>query len=213
MFAVSRNIVERYAELNGGDPAELAETPLFLFSALTFAPLCAPGAFVIAAKKSEISLFEKRLEIIQESMRPLLVAGGESRAESVFNGLRALPDSAEFAAIHDAARPFATKRLLLDCLADARIHGGSIAAKRVTDTIKRADDNGFVVETLKRATLWRMETPQVFKTRELRAAYEKALDHGVHPTDDAGAMELAGHRVHLLEHSAENRKITFKNDL
>ena len=186
---------------------------MFLFSLLTFAPLCRPDSFVIAAKPADIPLFEKHLLRLPEKQRPRLVPGGRSRAESVLNGLRALPESAEFAAVHDAARPLATRSLILNCLDAARAQGGAVAAKRMTDTVKRTDQDGFVLETLDRNSLWRVETPQIFKTRELREAYENALAKSIHPSDDSGAMELAGHHPFLVESRRDNIKITFQDDI
>ncbi|MCK5843528.1 MAG: 2-C-methyl-D-erythritol 4-phosphate cytidylyltransferase [Victivallales bacterium] len=213
LLVSSQNIAERYAASHGGVPADFAELPVFMFSVLSFIDFCAPGNFVIVVKASDIPAFEKQLTRFSVEMRPVIVSGGETRSESVLNGLRALPESASFAAIHDAARPLATQSLMLNCLAAARKHGGAVAAKRLTDTLKRTDREGFVLETLDRESVWRVETPQIFKTRELRDAYENALAKGARPTDDAGAMELAGHRPFLVEHQSDNSKITFATDI
>lgn len=213
LLVSSQNIAERYAASHGGEPADFAELPVFMFSVFSFIDFCVPGNFVIVAKSSDIPAFAKQLDRFPLESRPLLIPGGETRSESVLNGLRALPESATFAAIHDAARPLATQSLMLNCLAAARKHGSAVAAKRMTDTLKRADADGFVMETLDRETIWRVKTPQIFKTRELRKAYETALAQGFHPTDDAGAMELAGHRPFLVEHQSDNSKITFATDI
>ena len=209
----SRNIAERYAASHTGDPADFAELPIFMFSVLSFIDLCLPGNFVIVAKECDIPAFEKHLATLPLKMRPFIVPGGATRAESVLNGLRSLPNSAAFAAVHDAARPLTTKSLMLNCLIAARKYGGAITAKRITDTLKKVDADGFVLETLDRNTTWRVETPQIFKACELCAAYENALAKGIHPTDDAGAMELAGFRPFLLEHQNDNSKITFATDI
>ena len=196
LLVSSHNIAERYAVSHGGDSAEFAELPVFMFSVLSFIDFCAPGNLVIVVKASDITAFEKQLMRFPVEMRPMMVPGGETRSESVLNGLRVLPESAKFAAIHDAARPLATQSLMLNCLVAARKHGGAVAAKRLTDTLKRTDSEGFVLETL-----------------ELRDAYENALAKGARPTDDAGVMELAGHRPFLVEHQSDNSKITFANDI
>ncbi|NOY75706.1 MAG: 2-C-methyl-D-erythritol 4-phosphate cytidylyltransferase [Kiritimatiellaeota bacterium] len=213
LLVSSNSLAERRTELNASELAEFADLPLFMFSVLEFAGLTPSGAFVIAVKPDDIPVFEKHLDRLPVENRPRIVSGGATRAESVLNALRALPESAGFAAVHDAARPLGTRKLMLDCLAAARKHGGAVAAKRMTDTLKRTDDDGFVLETLDRSDIWSVETPQIFKTRELREACEQAIESGVNPTDDAGVMELAGHRPFLFEYRGDNPKITFADDL
>jgi 2-C-methyl-D-erythritol 4-phosphate cytidylyltransferase len=142
-----------------------------------------------------------------------IVEGGDTRMRSVFNGLKALPESAEFAAVHDAARPFATAKLLLGCFDAARKHGGAVVARRVVDTLKRADTDGFVLDTVDREGLWAVETPQIFPRTELLDAYDKAFAANIAATDDAGVMEASKAPVFLFEHKGDNRKITFPEDL
>ena len=128
LLVSSRNIAERFAASHGGDPADFAELPVFMFSVLSFSDFCVPGSFVIVAKESDIPAFEKQLRQFPVKSPPSLIPGGETRSESVLNGLRALPESANFAAIHDAARPLATQSLMLSCRAAASQHGGAVAA-------------------------------------------------------------------------------------
>lgn len=139
--------------------------------------------------------------------------GGYTRQESVLNGLRELPERAQYVAIQDGARPFTSVELLTACLKSARQHGSGVAARKVTDTIKIAEPGGRVVSTPDRDTLWATETPQVFKTRLIHDAYEKAVRKNLHTTDDAQVAELAGHDVYLVAHYEDNRKITFVHDL
>ena len=114
--------------------------------------------------------------------------------------------------MHDAARPFVTRELVLGCLDAAKQFGGAVVAKRMVNTVKRADSAGFVTETLPREDLWGVETPQIFRRLELLDAYEKAFAAGLAATDDAGVMEAVGFRPFLFEHKGENRKITFPED-
>ena len=209
----------RFAAAGGGAPklfeklSPAADEPLFLRSIRAFRGLCPRGALVLVVAKRLAADFADALESAGLADDVEVVEGGDTRPRSVMNGLAALPDSAVFAAVHDAARPFATAELLLGCLDAARKHGGAVVAKRVVDTLKRADAAGFVEETVDRSNLWAVETPQIFPRKALLDAYAAALADGVVPTDDAGAMELAGCRPFLFEHKGDNRKITVPEDL
>ena len=154
----------------------------------------------------------------EETVRALrlpavLAPGGDTRQASVLSGLHALPEDAEIVLVHDAARPFVSRETIKRCVESARKYGSGVAAIPVTDTIKRADENGRVLETLPRETLWAMQTPQAFRAAELRAAIETLQARGESATDDARAMEACGHTVRLVEGEAGNIKLTRPEDL
>lgn len=143
-----------------------------------------------------------------------IVSGGQTRAESVRAGLAALPDTATHVLIHDAARPAATKALYARVIDELR--NGAVAVTpgvAVTDTIKRvtrnAAQNVSVEETLDRASLVAVQTPQGFSIECLRAAHDRQGD----ATDDAGLVESMGTEVRVVEGEVENIKITTKQDL
>ena len=142
-----------------------------------------------------------------------LVEGGAERQDSVWRGLGALPPDVGIVAIQDAARPFTTVELLQACVESARRRGSGIAAVRVTDTIKVARDDGEVITTPDRTTLWAAETPQVFRRELITRAYEEVIAAGRTVTDDAQAVELLGQPTYLVCHASVNRKITYPADL
>ena len=116
--------------------------------------------------------------------------------------------------MHDAARPCVAQEDLKKVLAAAQTHAdGALLAIPVADTLKSADAEGRVCETLDRERLWRALTPQVFPLHSLRTALDAALSNGLQPTDEAQAMELAGCRPQLVRGSADNLKITHPDDL
>lgn len=157
-----------------------------------------------------------------------VVPGGDTRAESVANGLEAVGTG--LVAIHDAARPLLTPELVEALVAEldaAPEAAGAIAAAPVTDTIKRApardEDSGppggqnpriAIEETLDRRELWAAQTPQLFRTAALRAALA-AADEGtrVAATDEASLVEAAGGTVLLHPVEAPNLKVTTPADL
>ena len=138
------------------------------------------------------------------------VAGGATRAESARNGLAAVPAEATIICVHDAARPLATADLYA-AVVDAVVEGadGAIPGIAVTDTIKRVDAAGIVVETPDRSTLVAVQTPQAFRASVLRAAHAT----GAEGTDDASLVEACGGTVVVVPGSPLNRKITQPQDL
>lgn len=141
------------------------------------------------------------------------VPGGEQRSHSVRAALAAAGEG-DAVLVHDAARPLVTAELVARCL--AALDGGwdaAIAAAPVTDTIKRADAGGRVVETLDRSALWSIQTPQVFR----RAALERALARPdaelAAATDDAMLVERDGGSVRIVAAPPENLKVTTALDL
>ncbi len=142
-----------------------------------------------------------------------VVAGGETRQESVFAGLSSLPESADVVLVHDAARPFVSERVIRDCIKSVELYGSGVAAVRSYDTVKKADARGVVTETIDRTDLWMIQTPQGFMRSQLFAALEKVRKDGVVLTDDASAMEYCGYRVHISMGDPQNIKLTTLNDL
>lgn len=136
--------------------------------------------------------------------------GGSTRAVSVLEGLRALPAACEIVLVHDGARPFPGGELIRQCAKSVREHGSGVAAREMTDTIKRAED-GIAQGTLPRQELVAVQTPQAFRREELLWAYESVSLEDA--TDDAEVYARAGGEVHLVLSRQENRKITTGEDL
>jgi len=143
--------------------------------------------------------------------------GGAERAQTVLNGLRALETYAapdDWVLVHDAARPCVRHTDIDALLAAVAGHAdGGLLALPLSDTIKRADHNGCVEDTVARAGLWRALTPQVFRLAALSDALESAMRAGVEITDEASAMEYSGARPRLVHGHADNIKITVPEDL
>lgn len=140
------------------------------------------------------------------------VTGGASRQESVYNGLKFLDNlDPEFVLVHDAARPFVTADIVSRCLDSARRHGAAAAGVPMADTVKKTDRTGLVTGTIARDRLWRAQTPQAFRYRDLLAAHEAAAGRAL--TDDAAVAEAAGLAVAMSPGSEDNFKITAAEDL
>ena len=140
-----------------------------------------------------------------------LVHGGAERIDSVRAGLAAVSDAVDAVLIHDAARPFVTRAHVNELLAALETAEGALPALAVSDTLKRAGDDGVVQATSDRSGLWRAQTPQAFRRDALNAAYA-AWPAGEIPTDDAAVLERAGGRVRLTRGDPMLMKLTYPED-
>jgi 2-C-methyl-D-erythritol 4-phosphate cytidylyltransferase len=152
---------------------------------------------------------------LRENARVRCCAGGDTRADSVARGIAALeaaPD--DWVLVHDAARPclpLPALERLVDRVLERGV--GALLAQPLSDTLKRGDGVGRVLETVPREGLWRAQTPQMFRLGELAAALAHARAAGITVTDEASAMEGAGHPVQLVEGPPCNLKVTYPDDL
>jgi 2-C-methyl-D-erythritol 4-phosphate cytidylyltransferase len=147
-----------------------------------------------------------------EGLPVRLVEGGETRSRSVAAGLELI--ASELVVVHDAARPLVTPFLIDETVAALEAAAGIdavIAAAPVTDTVKRVDSGGRVVETLDRSTLRAIQTPQVFRREALRAAI--AAGDLENATDDASLIEANGGSVAVLTAPSFNIKVTVPEDV
>lgn len=145
-----------------------------------------------------------------EPSADVVVAGGATRSESVRAGLTVVPADAEIVVVHDAARPLAGAPLF-DAVIEWVLAGadGAVPGVPLTDTVKRVDDQGRVVETVDREELVAVQTPQAFRAEVLREAHEGRPE----ATDDAALVEELGSTVVVVPGDPRNLKITFASDL
>lgn len=141
-----------------------------------------------------------------------VVAGGKSRQESVHLGLNALSDKVKLAAVHDGARPLITWQVIDRVVRAANTYGAAAPAIPVKDTIKVVEGR-VVKNTPDRASLFAVQTPQVFDFDLLRGALKKAELEGAALTDDCSAVERMGMAVKIVEGDERNLKVTTPLDL
>ena len=142
-----------------------------------------------------------------------IVVGGAERQDSVWNGLEALPLTAEIVAIQDAARPCTSNEVIAATIQAADETGAAVAAQPVTDTLKESADGRFIQRTLDRSKLWSVQTPQSFRVEVIRRALTEVRHRGLIFTDDTAACELIGQPVRLVSSVAPNPKVTVPGDL
>lgn len=173
-------------------------------------------AVVVNAEDVDYCLGEIAAEGIRKVVR--VVPGGPERAMSVRNGMRALAEagSTDLAGVHDGARPLVTCEeigRLVDTLAGDPSLDGAILAIPSTDTIKVVDEARLITGTPDRRSLWRAQTPQVFRWQVLMDAYDQPDERLYGATDDSALVESRGGRVAVVPGSPENFKITDPTDL
>lgn len=142
-----------------------------------------------------------------------VLAGGTDRQASVYAGLSRAPAETDLVLVHDGARPLVAPETIRAAVEAAAADGAAVVAIPVTDTIKAADAERRVAETLPRGRLWAAQTPQVFRAAWLRAAHERALRDAFRGTDDSVLVERLGYPVRLVPGSPENLKVTTRADL
>jgi 2-C-methyl-D-erythritol 4-phosphate cytidylyltransferase len=146
-----------------------------------------------------------------------LINGGETRQESVFNGLEKACDlspalNTSLVLIHDGVRPFVDGALIDDCIAKATMNGACIPAVKISDTVKKVVGTQ-ISKTLDRELLFLAQTPQVFRLDLILKAYGHARDDSFSGTDDASIMEHAGLPVYITKGSLSNIKLTTPEDI
>ena len=143
----------------------------------------------------------------------VLTTGGATRQQSVQSGIAKLSEQVEYFVIHDGARPFAQPQMIEQCIQAAVEYGAATAAVRVKDTIKQANEEGFIEQTPDRSRLYLTQTPQVFEAGLYRRAVKQAQREGLDFTDDCQLVEHIGHAVKLCEGDYRNIKITTPEDI
>lgn len=180
-------------------------------AARAFAHLC-DGMVVVTRPEDEVAL-RTAIEAAALPCPVHYVHGGDTRQASVWNGLKALPASADRVLIHDGARCLVDEGTIRRVQEAVEQYGTGIPSIAAVDTMKVVNDRMEAVSTPDRATLRSVQTPQGFTVDLIRRAHEYALRTGFIGTDDASLVEAMGHTVHLTEGSRRNLKLTTPEDI
>lgn len=196
----------------------LEDMPILAITLKTFQECRLIDDIIVVVHKDEIGHCEN--DIVKKydySKVRKVVAGGERRQDSVRMGLYAAKDimgETDLVVIHDGVRPLLEMNVLERCIAKAMEHPAVIVGIPAKDTVKETDGEGNVLKTHNRKRIWLIQTPQVFRFREIFAAHKKALKYnwqGI--TDDSMLLEKLGFPVEVIMGSEQNIKITSPLDL
>ena len=135
-----------------------------------------------------------------------IVSGGKERYNSVQNGLQYVKNNIDIVAIHDAARPLITEKMIKEVLKSAIKYDGAILATKAKDTLKFSKNGKNILKTIDRNNIWQAQTPQMFKTNILKKVYSRKISKNI--TDDAQLVERLGKKVILVECGYKNFKVT-----
>ncbi len=191
----------------------LLEKPILAWTLLAAESAASIHWIGLVGQPTDWPLWQSLLQDLGLSKPVVLIVGGTTRQESVYNGLQALPSDAKHVLIHDGARALATPDLLNRCAAALETYLGFVAAVPVKDTIKVVDAQQQICSTPDRAQLWAAQTPQGFDVEQLKACHEEGRRQGWEVTDDAALFERFNLPVHIVTGEETNLKITTPVDL
>lgn len=194
--------------------------PLVVWALETLESVDAIEEIIPVLRKEDV---ERGIEVFRSyniSKTKRVAAGGKERQDSVYNGLKLIGDKNCIVLIHDGVRPFIEKDLIEKVIKELLKGGkgglksfdGVVLGVPVKDTIKEAE-SGIIKSTIRRDSLWAIQTPQVFPYKKISAAYKKSIKEGFYSTDDAALMERYGGKIKVIMGSYSNIKITTPDDL
>lgn len=191
----------------------LKDKPILYYTLKTFCDNESIDDIVVVLAKDEIEYCKKNI-ILKYGLNKIkvVVEGGNTRQESVINGLEAIEDC-DIVLIHDGARPFVDKSIIEDGIKYAELYGACACGVKPKDTIKIKSDNCFSAQTPDRDTLFCVQTPQCFRYNIILECHKKANLEKVEATDDTMIVEKYNYKVYLYEGSYINIKITTPEDL
>lgn len=192
--------------------AEVGGLPVLVHSVKAFQQAPSVAEVVVVTREELVPEVARLCQEFQLDKVSKVIRGGETRTQSVRLGTLEARQDTPLIAIHDGARPFVSMQVIEDAIAQAAQNGAAAPAVPVKDTIKAAE-NGIVTQTPERASLYAVQTPQVFDGDLIRAALQKAVDDGVLLTDDCAAVERLGMKVVLTPGDERNIKLTTPTDL
>ena len=190
---------------------KLNEKPIWVYSLNIFSRSECVDELILVIPNDSLETLKKSqfFKSLNKENNIKLVSGGESRKDSVVNGLKAVNKANNIVCIHDAARPFIKTSYIEDSIDACSEFDGAIIAIPVVDTVKKAD-NKQIKNTIDRKSLWMAQTPQTFQKEKLLYAI-KNFSH-LNITDESMLMEEANFKIKLIEGDQSNFKITNEMD-
>lgn len=202
------------SRMNGQDKMllKLGDTNVMGMSMLSYEKCKSIKDIVVVTKESLVSVVKKTAEELGITKLTNVAIGGETRQQSVMNGLKLIDKDTAMIAVHDGARPLVNPEYIEKTIADAKVFGGAVLGVPVKDTIKVVED-GLIVDTPYRPKLFITQTPQVFKRRLYFEAVDFAMANGLDFTDDCQLAESIGAKVYMTVGDYKNIKITTAEDI
>jgi 2-C-methyl-D-erythritol 4-phosphate cytidylyltransferase len=187
---------------------EIGGLPILMHTVNAFYHYSKNINIILVIPENQFDLWNKLTEKHQFNILCQLVKGGNTRFESVKNGLNAI-NNGGLVAVHDGVRPFVSTQIIRNCFASAQKFGSGIAAVSPKDSLRKLTAEGN--SNVDRADYRLMQTPQTFAVDKIKQSYLSATSNKF--TDDASVVENSGHQIHLVEGAYKNIKITTPEDI
>lgn len=190
----------------------LLDKPLIVWAVEAFEAVDEIREVIPVLKESDLDMGVDIFEKYNLSKIKRIAPGGKERQDSVFSGLRLLKEKVDIVLIHDGARPLIDKSMIRMALKEISGFDGVVVGVPVKDTIKEVQGD-IVRKTLKRETVWAVQTPQIFYYDAIMKAYRRAMADKFYSTDDSALIERIGGKVKVAMGSYSNIKITTPEDI
>lgn len=201
------DIPKQYIELNG--------KPILYYALNEFENCEIIDEIILVTGKDDITYCKENI-VDKYSFNKVtnIIEGGKERYHSVYNGLLAI-DDCDYVFIHDGARPLIQNSTIMKAYECVKEFKACVVAVQTKDTIKIADEEGFISVTPNREKLWNIQTPQVFELGIIKKAYDMLHESDCNNiTDDAMVVEnMLNFKVKLVQGNYENIKVTTPSDL
>ena len=192
----------------------IGEKPVFFYTLEKFYKLKRVKEIIFVVNQKDLNTVkEKWSDELKAYKVTKVIAGGERRQDSIYNGLSRLDPDTKIILIHDAVRPLVHSEEIEAVIKSTEEKGAAIVASPMKLTVKKVDSSLNIIKTVPRQDLWMAQTPQGFKRDLIVEAYEKIKDSNEEFTDDAEVLEKAGQTVGIVTGSYDNIKITTREDL
>lgn len=203
------------SERMGGDKMlmTLGAKPVIVRTLMAFQKSPMVDDIVVVTKREKITAIADMIKLYDITKVTQVISGGATRVESSLAGVSAVRRGAKLIAIHDGARPLVSQELIERVVKEANEHISAVPVLPSTDTLKQVDSRGVIVEGVDRASVFRVQTPQVFDADIIKGALTKAVEKRLPITDDCSAVDMMGFSTYTVEGDAGNIKLTLPEDM
>ncbi len=188
---------------------EVNDIPVIAHTMMAFEKSKYIDEIIIVTREDDILIISDIAREFKISKVTNIVTGGATRTDSVKKGLSVAIN--KYVAIHDGARPCIKTEHIDKTVQKAMETGAAALGCPVTDTLKKVDENGIIIDTVSRENLWAIQTPQVFDKELILKAYREGNTQGA--TDDCMLLESIGVKVTIVEGDRSNIKVTVQEDV
>jgi len=196
---------------------EIQKKPLVFCAIEIFEKHPEINKIILVSRKKHLKKLSSLIEKYRFKKIAAVIEGGEERQDSAYAGLREAEKlgakKEDLILFHNAANPFVARNEITNVIEAAKKHKAALVGQAAKDTLKKVDENGFVLKTVDRKNIYLAQTPQIIEYALAKKAFEKAEKEKFKGTDDVSLVERLGKKVKIVPCSYRNIKITTRDDL